>query len=95
MNNNSNQKSSVLIVDDNLSNLKLLIEYLNHSGLKVLIARDGKEAIQRAQKTLPDLILLDVMMPGLNGFETCEQLKSMPETIDIPIIFMTALTDTA
>ncbi|KPA17444.1 Response regulator receiver sensor signal transduction histidine kinase [Candidatus Magnetomorum sp. HK-1] len=95
MKNNSNQKSSVLIVDDNLSNLKLLIEYLNHSGLKVLIARDGKEAIQRAQKTLPDLILLDVMMPRLNGFETCEQLKSIPETIDIPIIFMTALTDTA
>ena len=95
MNNKIHNKSVILIVDDNLSNLKLLIEYLNQSGLKVLIARNGKEAIERAKKTLPDLILLDIMMPGINGYETCGELKKIPQTMDIPIIFMTALNDAA
>jgi len=85
----------ILLVDDNLNNLKLLIEYLKHSGLKVLIARNGEEAIQRAKLAIPDLILLDIMMPGMNGYDTCKQLKDNPQTSEIPIIFMTALADTS
>jgi signal transduction histidine kinase len=88
------QQAVILLVDDNLNNLKLLIEYLKHSGLKVLIARNGTEAIKRAKLVAPDLILLDIMMPGLNGYETCDELKNCHETSEIPIIFMTALSDT-
>jgi signal transduction histidine kinase len=89
-----NSKAVVLLVDDNYNNLQLLIEYLKNFGLKVLIAKDGQEALKRAQKIIPDLILLDIMMPGMDGFETCKHLKNNPQTKDIPIIFMSALTDT-
>jgi len=85
----------ILLVDDNLNNLKLLIEYLKYSGLKVLVARNGMEAIKRAKLLSPDLILLDIMMPGMNGYDTCEKLKQCHQTCDIPIIFMTALSDTS
>jgi signal transduction histidine kinase len=87
-------QASILLVDDNLNNLKLLIEYLKHSGLKILIAKNGMEAVKRAKLVIPDLILLDIMMPGMNGYETCDELKKCPQTSEIPIIFMTALTDT-
>jgi len=89
-----NLKAVILLVDDNLNNLKLLIEYLKHSGLKVLIARNGMEAIKRAKLVAPDLILLDIMMPGMDGYETCNELKKCHQTSEIPVIFMTALTDT-
>lgn len=87
-------QASILLVDDNLNNLKLLIEYLKHSGLKVLIAKNGMEAVKRAKLVIPDLILLDIMMPGMNGYEICDKLKKFPQTSEIPIIFMTALNDT-
>jgi len=93
--NKENLQAVILLVDDNLTNLTLLIEYLKHSGLKVLIATNGKEAINRATLVVPDLILLDIMMPDMNGFETCEALKKSPQTNDIPVIFMTALNDTS
>ena len=93
-NKKDNSQAVILLVDDNLNNLKLLIEYLKHSGFKVLIAKNGVEAVKRAKLVVPDLILLDIMMPGMNGYEACEELKKCDQTSEIPIIFMTALTDT-
>ncbi|MDZ7961347.1 MAG: response regulator [Aulosira sp. DedQUE10] len=84
----------ILIVDDNPTNLDVISETLSDAGLTVAIATSGESALQRLERRLPDLILLDVMMPGINGFETCQRLKSNPKTQDIPVIFMTALSDT-
>jgi signal transduction histidine kinase len=86
---------TILIADDNPTNLNVLFEYLSAQGYRVLIAEDGVGAIEQTQYGLPDLILLDVMMPGLDGFETCEKLKESPKTRDIPVIFMTAISETA
>jgi signal transduction histidine kinase len=86
---------TILIADDNPTNLNVLFEYLSAQGYRVLIAEDGAGAIEQAQYGLPDLILLDVMMPGLDGFETCEKLKESSQTRDIPVIFMTAISETA
>ncbi|MEG4853832.1 EAL domain-containing protein [Microcoleus sp. B5-D4] len=89
-----NQKDNViLIVDDNPNNLKLLFDFLKESGFKVLVAKDGESAIEKLQEVSPNIILLDVMMPGIDGFETCYRLKASVATKDIPVIFMTALTD--
>lgn len=86
--------AKILLVDDNPTNLKVLSEAMANSGCTILVATDGKRAIKQAEYASPDLILLDVMMPGIDGFETCSQLKSNPKTQDIPVIFMTALNDT-
>jgi len=85
---------TVLIADDNPTNLNVLFEYLSAQGYRVLVAEDGAGAIEQAQYGLPDLILLDVMMPGIDGFEACEKLKESPQTKDIPVIFMTAISET-
>lgn len=87
------QSSIILIVDNQPMNLKMLFSFLQECGYKILVAKRGESAIKKLQKVSPDLILLDVMLPGLNGFETCERLKAAPETKDIPIIFMTALSE--
>ena len=92
---NNTNKASVLIVDDNPINLDLLYVYFDQASFEVLIAEDGESAIEQVQYAKPDIILLDVMMPNLDGFETCRRLKNNSETKDIPIIFMTALSDTA
>ncbi len=84
----------ILIVDDNPTNLEVIAETLSNEGYKVAIATSGERAIQQVERRTPDLILLDVMMPGIDGFETCKRLKSNVNTCDIPIIFMTALADT-
>ncbi|RKT21612.1 phospho-acceptor domain-containing protein [Paraburkholderia sp. RAU2J] len=84
----------VLVVDDTPVNLGLVVECLEGKNFRVAIARDGEEALRRAELAQPDLILLDVMMPGLDGFETCRRLKAMEKTRDIPVIFMTSLTRT-
>ena len=81
----------ILIIDDNPNNLSIITEHLEMNHLEVMVARDGEDGIIKAQKGSPDLILLDVMMPGLNGFETCALLKKDPRTDDIPVLFMTAL----
>lgn len=86
-------KSTILIVDDTPTNVKVLFEILNHYGFKVSVAKNGESALEKVQEYLPDLILLDVMMPGIDGFETCLRLKANPKTKDIPVIFMTALSD--
>ena len=90
---NSNQ-GTLLIVDDTQANVSVLYEFLKINNFKVLVAQDGKRAIQKVKYAQPDLILLDIMMPGIDGFETCKILKKDENTKEIPIIFMTALADT-
>jgi DNA-binding NarL/FixJ family response regulator len=84
----------VLIVDDVPENLSLLHDALDEAGYAVLVATNGESALQRARQTMPDVILLDAVMPGMDGFEVARQLKADPATEPIPIIFMTGLTDT-
>ena len=84
----------ILIVDDNPNNLKVLAQSLRSAGWIVAIAKNGEKAIKQVLHTPPALILLDVMMPGIDGFETCQRLKANPDTMDIPVIFMTALSET-
>lgn len=88
------EEYTLLLVDDNTNNLDVLSDLLLSKGYDVLVSIDGLSAIERARLTQPHLILLDIMMPGIDGFETCTRLKEDPETKDIPIIFMTALGDT-
>jgi PAS domain S-box-containing protein len=85
---------SILVVDDSPTNLGVLVDALESIDLNVAIAQDGEEALQRAAFLAPDLILLDVMMPGIDGLETCRRLKAEPATAAIPVIFMTALSGT-
>jgi CheY-like chemotaxis protein/DNA-binding CsgD family transcriptional regulator len=84
----------VLIVDDVPDNLALLHDALDAAGYTVLVAIDGASALQRAAQAEPDIVLLDAVMPGLDGFEVARRLKAGPETAHIPIIFMTGLTET-
>jgi len=88
------RKPVILVADDTPANLGVLLEFLGQAGFDVLIAEDGESALERATYARPDLILLDVLMPELDGFATCERLKTQHETRDIPVIFMTALADT-
>ncbi len=90
--NNSNS-DLILVVDDTLANLEVISEALSDGGFEVAIATDGELAISQAELSCPGLILLDVMMPGIDGFETCRRLKASHLTQDIPVIFMTALAD--
>lgn len=83
----------ILIVDDIPSNLDVISDALSDMGFDVAIATSGERALQQVERKPPDLILLDVMMPGIDGFETCRRLKANPQTADIPVIFMTALSD--
>ncbi|NJR52522.1 MAG: response regulator [Leptolyngbyaceae cyanobacterium CSU_1_3] len=87
------QESTILVVDDTPTNLQVLFDLLSAQGYRVAIAKNGEAALQRLQTSQPNLILLDVMMPGIDGFETCQRLKSEPTTRDIPVVFMTALSD--
>ena len=84
---------NILIVDDMPINLSIVVDYLQEYGFGIRIARNGESAIERVKYDQPDLILLDVLMPGIDGFETCVRLKADPVTRDIPVIFMTALTN--
>ncbi len=85
---------NILIVDDNPTNLSVIVDYLEDSGLTVLVSQDGESSLKRAKYAKPGIILLDVLMPGIDGYETCSRLKNDPETQDIPVIFMTALSST-
>lgn len=86
----SNHSARILIVDDTPKNIQVLGTILRQEGYQINIAQDGLKAIQMAEKVSPDLVLLDVMMPDMDGYETCQRLKQSPETKDIPIIFLTA-----
>ena len=88
-----NESPTILVVDDAPVNVELVQSILAGEGFRTLIAGDGPSAVRITQSEQPDLILLDVMMPGENGFETCTRLKSDPATADIPVIFLSALED--
>src|SRR4051812_14534632 len=84
----------VLIVDDVPDNLSVLHDALDEAGYTVLVATSGEAALQRAAQALPDILLLDAVMPGIDGFEVARRLKARPDTAHIPIVFMTGLTET-
>ncbi len=88
-----NNAFRVLIVDDVPENIQILVHLLNEKGLKVNFAESGIKALKAIKNNIPDLILLDVSMPGMDGFEVCEKLKKDPLTADIPVIFLTAKVD--
>ena len=94
MSDNNNESEALLLVDDNPTNLQVLYQTLETMGCKLLVAKNGETALAIAQKASPDLILLDIMMPGIDGFEVCRRLKDNPDTADIPVIFLSALTET-
>ena len=85
---------TILLVDDEPANLQVLMETLGVTDCKRLIAKNGEAALSIARKVIPELILLDIMMPGMDGFEVCRRLKSDPATADIPVIFLSALSST-
>lgn len=85
--------ASILVVDDHEQNLELLQAYLEDVGCRVRTARDGVEAMAELELEPPDLLILDVMMPRMSGFQVCRQLKSNPKMRDIPVVMVTALSD--
>ena len=87
-------EETILMVDDNPANLQVLQATLDGRGYRLLAARDGARALSIAANASPDLILLDIMMPAMDGFEVCRRLKSDPGTDDIPVIFLSALEET-
>ena len=91
MSNEIQKKFTLLLVDDNPNNLNILLNALRNDDYKLLVAKSGEEAIKRAEYALPDLILLDVLMPGIDGFETCKILKGNEKTKEIPVILLTNL----
>ena len=90
---NKNVPATVLVVDDNQQNLELLQAYLDDMDCETVAVTDGVEALDIIKETPPDLILLDVMMPKMSGFEVCRRIKNNPQTADIPIIMVTALAE--
>jgi len=90
----ASRAATILIVDDTPANLALIVEYLEARQFRMLVAQGGEEGLQRAALVQPDLILLDAIMPGIDGFEVCRRLKARESTRDIPVIFMTSLADT-
>ena len=91
--NGQEKTPTILVVDDNLQNLELLQAYLEDMDCNTIPAYDGAEALKIIGKEPPDLILLDVMMPKMSGFEVCKRIKNDPKTSDIPIIMVTALNE--
>jgi CheY-like chemotaxis protein len=87
------RQNQILVVDDNAQNLELLVAYLDDLECDVQTAVDGVDALEQVCRNEPDLILLDVMMPRMSGFECCRKLKSAPATRDIPILMVTALNE--
>jgi formate hydrogenlyase transcriptional activator len=90
---NTPSNNAILVVDDTPTNVKVLVEMLGREGYRVLVAREGESALEQARYAMPLVILLDIMMPGMDGFEVCRRLKSNAATADIPVVFMTALGD--
>src|SRR5271170_2637044 len=90
----NSDRGIVLVVDDSPETLRLLTDALEEAGMTVLVAREGERAISIVEKVVPDVILMDALMPGADGFETCRRLKQNRALAHVPIIFMTGLTDT-
>lgn len=91
---NSQNREVILVVDDSPDTLSLINDTLEEAGYNILVALEGKQALTIARRIRPDMILLDAMMPQMDGFETCRELKKLPDLASIPVIFMTGLTDT-
>lgn len=89
----SGKPASILVVDDTPANSEVLVEMLSKEGFHVRVAQDGERAIEDAELSPPSLVLLDVLMPGLDGFETCRRLRGIPTLRQTPVIFMTALSE--
>lgn len=87
-------RDMVLVVDDSAETLTLLTDALDEAGMTAMVALDGASALRVAGRLTPDLILLDAVMPGIDGFETCRRLKAEPGLSDVPVIFMTGLSET-
>ncbi|MDX2016870.1 MAG: response regulator [Planctomycetota bacterium] len=85
--------SDILLVDDNEQNLELLMAYLEDLGGSIRTARDGLEALDAIKSRIPDIVLLDVMMPRMSGFQVCQRVKADPATKDLPIVMVTALNE--
>lgn len=92
-NTNAPFPATILVVDDNARNLQLIASVLGKAGYKINAVNSGDKALQYLERRQPDIILLDIMMPGLNGFDVCRQLKEKPDLADIPVIFLTAKSD--
>jgi DNA-binding response OmpR family regulator/DNA-binding CsgD family transcriptional regulator len=92
--NNDVRRDTLLVVDDTPETLGFLTDTLDHAGFTVLIATDGESALRLIQQITPDLVLMDALMPGLNGFETCRRMKRDKVMAHLPVIFMTGLTET-
>ena len=88
-----NKVPTLLVVDDNPKNLQIVALILREVNFKIIIATDGKSAVDLVQRAKPDLVLMDVMMPGMDGFEACKIIKSDPANDNIPVIFLTALSE--
>lgn len=86
-------KDVILIVDDTPQNLQVLGQTLESNGYQVVIAQSGEQALEFTDSTVPDLILLDIIMPGLDGYETCRKFKEDHLVVDVPVIFLTAKTE--
>jgi DNA-binding response OmpR family regulator len=91
---NNKSPDIVLVVDDSPDTLKMLTDALEEAGMTVLVAIDGEQALSMIEKVAPDVILMDAVMPGLDGFETCRRLKSNEAVTHVPVIFMTGLSET-
>jgi CheY-like chemotaxis protein len=85
--------SKILIADDNVQNCELIDAYLSEEGYELSVAYDGVQAMKRVDELQPDLVLLDIMMPKLSGYEVCQWMKSSPRTKDIPVLMVTALNE--
>lgn len=94
MTNTTTLAGYILLVDDIIDNLDMLTDMLENQGHKVQIALSGQEALDKIQSDKPDIVLLDIQMPGMDGYEVCRKIKANPETQDIPVIFLSALSDT-
>jgi DNA-binding response OmpR family regulator len=88
------RRDTILVVDDTPETLGFLTDTLDHAGFTALIATDGESALRLVEQITPDLVLMDAVMPGLNGFETCRRLKRNRMLTHLPVIFMTGLSDT-
>ena len=89
----SNNQETILLVDDNPTNLEVLYKTLEHEGYRLLVAKDGASALEIISNTRPSLVLLDVMMPDMDGFEVCKIVKDDPATVDVAVVFLSALGD--
>ena len=90
----STRKHVILIVDDDTTNLQVIGSFLYNKNYKIILAKSGEDDLKSVENNLPDLILLDIMMPEMNGYEVCNKLKANNQTKNIPVIFLTAKTET-